>query len=126
MKNNYEEMVQINQMKKEDMINRTLSLISDMLENDEEVTIAKLKRKTGRSRDYFYKNKTVHEAILKAQSLQSGKVFVDKKEDIICKSLMRENTLLKRRIVELNAEITILNDKLSKQKSLEFDFINQL
>lgn len=126
MKNNYDDMVHMNQQKKEDMINRTLLLIAEMLENDEKVTVAKLKRLTGRSRDYFYKNKAVHDAILHAQSLQTGKVFVDKKEEILCKSLMHENRMLKDKIRSLKEEISILNSKLEEQHNLDFEYISKL
>ncbi len=125
-KNNYDKMVQLNRMKQEDMLNKTLSLISEMLENDEQVTVASLSRQTGRSRDYFYKNKAVREAIEKAQALQTGKTFTNKKEEILNKSLIRENELLRKKICSLKAEIDALNDKLSKQSSLEFDYVHQL
>ena len=57
---NYTNMVKSNHDRSEAMLNLSLTTISEMVEDGEKVTVAELVRRTGFSRDYFYKNKDVY------------------------------------------------------------------
>ena len=58
---NYTNMVKSNHDRSEAMLNLSLTTISEMVEDGEKITVAELVRRTGFSRDYFYKNKDVHD-----------------------------------------------------------------
>ena len=123
---NYTNMLKINHERSEAMLNLSLTTISEMVEDGEKVTIAELVKRTGFSRDYFYKNKEVHEALTNAITLQTGKVFVNKKEDSLLKATRRENALLKQKIIFLERDIASLTTQLKQKTSSEFDLVNNL
>ncbi len=123
---NYTNMLKSNHERSEAMLNLSLTTISEMLEDGEKVTVAELVKRTGFSRDYFYKNKEVHEALKNAIKLQTGKVFVNKKEDSLLKATRRENELLKQKIIFLERDIASLNAQLKKVSTSEFDLVNNL
>ena len=100
--------------------------VQGMVEDGEKVTVAELVRRTGFSRDYFYKNKDVHEALTNAISLQIGKVFINRKEESLLKATRRENELLKLKIISLEKNIETLTAELKKKSSSEFDLVNNL
>ena len=123
---NYTNMLKINHERSEAMLNLSLTTISEMVEDGEKVTVAELVKRTGFSRDYFYKNKEVHEALTNAITLQTGKVFVNKKEDSLLKATRRENALLKQKIIFLERDIASLTTQLKQKTSSEFDLVNNL
>lgn len=123
---NYTNMVKSNHDKSEAMLNLSLTTISEMVEYGEKVTVAGLVRRTGFSRDYFYKNKDVHEALTNAITLQTGKVFINRKEESLLKATRRENELLKLKIISLEKNIETLTAELKKKSSSEFDLVNNL
>ena len=123
---NYTNMVKSNHDRSEAMLNLSLTTISEMVEDGETVTVAELVRRTGFSRDYFYKNKDVHEALTNAISLQIGKVFINRKEESLLKATRRENELLKLKIISLEKNIETLTAELKKKSSSEFDLVNNL
>lgn len=123
---NYTNMLKSNHDRSEAMLNLSLTTISEMVEDGEKVTVAELVRRTGFSRDYFYKNKDVHEALTNAISLQIGKVFINRKEESLLKATRRENELLKLKIISLEKNIEILTAELKKKSSSEFDLVNNL
>ena len=123
---NYTNMVKSNHDRSEAMLNLSLTTISEMVEDGEKVTVAELVRRTGFSRDYFYKNKDVHEALTNAITLQIGKVFINRKEESLLKATRRENKLLKLKIISLEKNIETLTAELKKKSSSEFDLVNNL
>lgn len=123
---NYTNMLKSNHDRSEAMLNLSLTTISEMVEDGEKVTVAELVRRTGFSRDYFYKNKDVHEALTNAISLQIGKVFINRKEESLLKATRRENELLKLKIISLEKSIETLTAELKKKSSSEFDLVNNL
>ena len=123
---NYTNMIKSNHDRSEAMLNLSLTTISEMVEDGETVTVAELVRRTGFSRDYFYKNKDVHEALTNAISLQIGKVFINRKEESLLKATRRENELLKLKIISLEKNIETLTAELKKKSSSEFDLVNNL
>ena len=123
---NYTNMLKSNHDRSEDMLNLSLTTISEMVEDGEKVTVAELVRRTGFSRDYFYKNKDVHEALTNAITLQIGKVFINRKEESLLKATRRENELLKLKIISLEKNIETLTAELKKKSSSEFDLVNNL
>ena len=123
---NYTNMLKSNHDRSEDMLNLSLTTISEMVEDGEKVTVAELVRRTGFSRDYFYKNKDVHDALTNAITLQTGKVFINRKEESLLKATRRENELLKLKIISLEKNIETLTAELKKKSSSEFDLVNNL
>ena len=123
---NYTNMLKSNHDRSEDMLNLSLTTISEMVEDGEKVTVAELVRRTGFSRDYFYKNKDVHDALTNAITLQTGKVFINRKEESLLKATRRENELLKLKIISLEKNIATLTAELKKKSSSEFDLVNNL
>lgn len=123
---NYTNMLKSNHDRSEAMLNLALTTISEMVEDGEKVTVAELVRRTGFSRDYFYKNKDVHEALTNAITLQTGKVFINRKEESLLKATRRENELLKLKIISLEKNIETLTAELKKKSSSEFDLVNNL
>lgn len=123
---NYTNMLKSNHDRSEAMLNLALTTISEMVEYGEKVTVAELVRRTGFSRDYFYKNKDVHEALTNAITLQTGKVFINRKEESLLKATRRENELLKLKIISLEKNIETLTAELKKKSSSEFDLVNNL
>ena len=123
---NYTNMLKSNHDRSEAMLNLALTTISEMVEYGEKVTVAELVRRTGFSRDYFYKNKDVHEALTNAITLQIGKVFINRKEESLLKATRRENELLKLKIISLEKNIETLTAVLKKKSSSEFDLVNNL
>ena len=123
---NYTNMLKSNHDRSEDMLDLSLTTISEMVEDGEKVTVAELVRRTGFSRDYFYKNKDVHKALTNAISLQTGKVFINRKEESLLKATRRENELLKLKIISLEKNIETLTAELKKKSSSEFDLVNNL
>lgn len=123
---NYTNMLKSNHDRFEAMLNLSLTTISEMVEDGEKVTVAELVRRTGFSRDYFYKNKDVHDALTNAITLQTGKVFINRKEESLLKATRRENELLKLKIISLEKNIATLTAELKKKSSSEFDLVNNL
>ena len=123
---NYTNMVKSNHDRSEAMLNLSLTTISEMVEDGEKVTVAELVRRTGFSRDYFYKNKEVHDALTNAITLQTGKVFINRKEESLLKATRRENELLKLKIISLEKNIATLTAELKKKSSSEFDLVTNL
>ena len=123
---NYTNMLKSNHDRSEAMLNLALTTISEMVEYGEKVTVAEHVRRTGFSRDYFYKNKDVHEALTNAITLQIGKVFINRKEESLLKATRRENELLKLKIISLEKNIETLTAELNKKSSSEFDLVNNL
>jgi len=123
---NYSNMVSTRKQVSEDLTNLALQVINEMLEDGEVVSICTLMKRTGCSRDFFYKNKTVNEALRTAQEHQTGKVFISKQKVVLDNALKEENKLLKDKIKRLEAELDHYKKLYEAKNSNEFDYINNL
>lgn len=115
----YDKMVEITKGLSQKKIDLAQKTISDMLRRGEKITVAKLVRKTGLSRGFFYKNATVRPqldaALYKQQSMDRTQELCqpDEKEEAIVISLKRE--VLKER--EANAELAKQNSRYAKENA---------
>ena len=115
----YDKMVEITKGLSQKKIDLAQKAISDMLRHGEKITVAKLVRKTGLSRGFFYKNATIRPqldaAIYKQQSMDCTQETCqpDEKEEPIVISLKRE--VLKER--ETNAELAKQNSRYAKENA---------
>lgn len=115
----YDKMVEITKELSQTKIDLAQKAIADMLRHGEKITVAKLVRKTGLSRGFFYKNGTIRPqldaAIYKQQSMDSSQEMCqsDEKEEPIVISLKRE--VLKER--EANAELAKQNSRYAKENA---------
>lgn len=115
----YDKMVEITKGLSQKKIDLAQKAISDMLRHGEKITVAKLVRKTGLSRGFFYKNATIRPqldaAIYKQQSMDCPQKTCqpDEKEEPIVISLKRE--VLKER--ETNAELAKQNSRYAKENA---------
>lgn len=123
---NYSNMVNARKQVSEDLTNLALQVINEMLEDGEVVSICTLMKRTGCSRDFFYKNQIVNEALRAAQEQQTGKVFISKQKVVLDNALKAENLLLKEKVKKLEAEIDRYEKLIETQNSNEFDYINNL
>ena len=118
---NFSKMLEVNKeisTKKEE---RAIKEITKMLDNNIQVTVAELVKRTGLSRAYFYKNSTVSESLKKAREKQRGisfnhpaKVILDKAMEKQIDILKKENEKYKEKIKELEAEIEVLRKQANK------------
>lgn len=122
----YTNMVKQNKLRSEEMTTRTLSLINEMYEDGEKIQICTLQKRLGYSREFFYKNTVVHEAIVSAMQKQTGtyfggfkKIILDEAKDSHIKRLREENAHMK--IV-----INRLLDEKNAQNDADYDFIENL
>lgn len=118
---NFSKMLEVNKeisTKKEE---RAIREITKMLDNNIQVTVAELVKRTGLSRAYFYKNPTVSDSLKKAREKQHGisfnhptKVILDKAMEKQIYVLKKENERYKDKIKELEAEIEVLRKQANK------------
>ncbi|MBQ9278308.1 MAG: hypothetical protein IJ224_06700 [Lachnospiraceae bacterium] len=118
---NFSKMLEVNKeisTKKEE---RAIREITKMLDNNIQVTVAELVKRTGLSRAYFYKNPTVSDSLKKAREKQRGisfnhptKVILDKAMEKQIYVLKKENERYKDKIKELEAEIEVLRKQANK------------
>lgn len=126
----HENMVRSNHKRSQDKVNLATAAIKKMVDDEEQVVVCTLVKKTGLSRAFFYNNKAVHEELLRAQELQEGKSFVAPQRTVINKAMDREIELLKKRMEEKDREIVQLKSENARlQKALNaktLDEINDL
>lgn len=123
---NYSNMVNARKQVSEDLTNLALQVINEMLADGEVVSISTLIKRTGCSRDFFYKNKIVNEVLRAAQEQQTGKVFVSKQKVVLDNALKEENRLLREKIKKIESERDHFKKLYEKKNSNEFDYINNL
>ena len=85
----------------------SLELIKSMVEANEPITIKELVKRTGFSREYFYVNKTVREALLEAQEFQKKRMPVLKQE-LENQTVEQQLISLARKNERLRMEVAIL------------------
>lgn len=115
----YDKMVKMTKELSQKKIDLAQRAISDMLRHGEKITVAKLVRKTGLSRGFFYKNATIRPqldaAIYKQRLMNNSQEMCqpDEKEEPIVISLKQE--MLKER--EKNVELAKQNSQYVKENA---------
>lgn len=126
----YDKLVEYNKKINGEKEKRALSEIKDMLQRDEQVTIAELVKRTSLSRSFFYNNEKVRSEISRARDIQGKKDFTRAKKVILDKSMDVQIKVLQRRIKELteaNIKLKTENGKLKRAlKKKDMSFLNDL
>ena len=122
----YSNMVRTRKKVSEGLTNLALQVINEMLEDGEVVSICTLTKRTGCSRDFFYKNKIVNEALRNAIEQQTGKVFISKQKVVLDRAMQEEIKLLKKQLQTVKAERDHYKKLYEEKNSNEFDYINNL
>ena len=123
---NYEKMLAANQVVIRGKIEKAKKEINFMLDNDMEVCVCDLVKRTGLSRGFFYQNEEVKKALEHARKLQEGKEFHKPQDITLNKATERRIIALQKQIEKLKAENARLfaeNQKLQKalnRKELAF------
>ncbi len=116
----YNTMIRKNKEKSQVKVNKAISIIKKMLNDDEQVLVCELVKKTGLSRAFFYNNDEVRTELKRAQELQEGKSFVVSQKVILDKAMEKEIELLKRKLAERDKIIEELKkENIKLQKTLE-------
>ena len=123
---NYTNMVINNKKKHRDLATNAIGLINEMLDDGEKVTVAELVRRLGCCRAYFYTNEEVHNALIHAQELQTGKVFIKPQKAILDEATKRENTILKQKVAFLEQQLLQEKHNQKTKADQEFDQIANL
>ena len=123
--NKYDTMIACNRKMSEEKINRAVTEIRQMLTDREKVSVAKLAKRTGLSRGFFYKNETVRKEMDRALEQQAG--MIDPKRyigDIVMKNRIE---LLEQQVRELKREKEQLEkENVRLQKALNKKDLNLL
>lgn len=112
----YDEMIKKNKFVSETKVNQAVQVITELLMNDEKVSVHALVNRTGFSRAFFYNNEKVHAELLRAYELQQGKNFVSKKQVVIDKAMDKELRLLKESNEDKDKTISELKCEIAKLK----------
>lgn len=113
----YNNMLEANKQKNQEKVDRAILIIGKMLEEDEELTVANVTKRTGCSKSFLYQNELVKAEYDKARELQGDKVIKTKTKSIE-KALELDNIALRKAVEEKNKRIAALekeNEKLKKQ-----------
>lgn len=126
----YAKMLEKNRKQNAEKVEVALQCMRDMNNNDEQVLVSELVKKTGLSRGFFYNNKIVRSELEKIQEGQKHKNFTKKQKVIFDKALTKELELLKRKLREKDSVIDNLkreNEKLKKiTKAKELSILKKL
>lgn len=112
----HEHMVAQNRKSSQTKVNKAIAAMKKMFNDDEQVVVCTLVKKTGLSRAFFYNNLTVHNELVRLQELQAGKSFVAPQKVVISKAMEKEIELLKKKIVEKDEIIAKQNAEIVKLK----------
>ena len=113
----HEAMILQNKVRSNEKVNKAISVIKRMVQEDQQVVVSELVKKTGFARSFFYNNTQVKEEISKAHKLQEGKSYVVPQKVVIDKAMDKEVELLKRKLTEKDniiENLRIENAKLQK------------
>ena len=113
-----ENLIRKNKERSDIMVNNAIDEIQRMLNNEEQVLVCELVRRTVASRSFFYNNEEVHNALMKAQEVQRGVDFILPKKKVIDKSMEKEIILLKKKLADSEEKIAVQKktiEKLQKQ-----------
>lgn len=112
----HENMVIQNRKISQDKVAKAISAMNKMFNDDEQIVVCTLVKKTGLSRAFFYNNETVHNELVRLQTLQEGKSFVAPQKVVINKAMDREIALLKKKLADKDAIIAQQNAEIQKLK----------
>lgn len=110
-------MVQRNREESRAKVEKAIAMMTKLYQNDEQVTVAVLMRKTGLSRAFFYNNKDVHAELRRFQGMQEGQSFVYPQKAALDSAMEKCIGMLKKKIVAKEEQIGKLqaeNDRLRK------------
>lgn len=122
----YEQMVATNKATSRAKIDKAKAEIRKMLQENLQVTVGELVKRTGLSRGFFYKNEEVAQALENARDLQQGKAYTKPQKVILDKAMDKQLQVMQRQIEKLkaeNQELTKSNQDLQKalnKKDLAF------
>ncbi len=122
----YEQMVATNKATSRAKIDKAKAEIRKMLQENLQVTVGELVKRTGLSRGFFYKNEEVAQALENARDLQQGKAYTKPQKVILDKAMDKQLQIMQRQIDKLkadNKELTKSNQDLQKalnKKDLAF------
>lgn len=120
-------MVLQNKERSKAKVDKAIKAIHTMLNNDEQVVVCSLVKKTGLSRAFFYNNEAVHTKLQRAQELQEGKSFIAPQKLVINKAMDREIELLKKKIEERDSLIASQQREIARlKKALETQSLKAL
>ena len=118
----YDNMVKRNREVNAEKARRAKRAIQDMLDKQEPVTVAALARKTGLSREFFYKNEELRKVLTQARKQQDHIVFqrpqmaaIDKAMEMHLKELQKELVKVREENKTLKAENEKLKSALKKR-----------
>lgn len=121
-------MIETNKRRSKEKVELAVRIIKQMLQNEEQVVVCELVRRTGLSRSFFYNNSEVKQELDRARELQEKISFVAPRNAVLDKALEKENEILKEKIekqdrciADLKNQIEILKKATKKQtlKSLK-------
>lgn len=112
----HEHMVIQNRRNSQDKVDKAIAAMNKMFNDDEQIVVCTLVKKTGLSRAFFYNNEAVHNELVRLQELQEGKSFVAPQKVVINKAMDTEIELLKKKLAEKDAVIAQLNAEIQKLK----------
>ena len=116
----HEKMVLKNKVKSQEKVEKAIAEMHKLLNDEEQVVVCTLVKRTGLSRAFFYNNEIVHNKLLRIQQLQEGMSFVAPQKIIINKAMDQEIEFLKKKLVEKDKEIKNLKEENAKlQKTIK-------
>lgn len=122
----YEQMVATNKATSRAKIDKAKAEIRKMLQENLQVTVGELVKRTGLSRGFFYKNEEVAQALENARDLQQGKAYTKPQKVILDTAMDKQLQIMQKQIEKLkaeNQELTKSNQDLQKalnKKDLAF------
>ena len=111
----YDNMVKRNREVNAEKARRARRAIQDMLDKQEPVTVAELARKTGLSREFFYKNEELRKVLTQARKQQDHIVFQRPAMEMHLKELQKELAKVREENKTLKAENEKLKAALKKR-----------
>lgn len=116
----HEKMVLKNKVNSQEKVEKAIAEMHKLLNDEEQVVVCTLVKRTGLSRAFFYNNEIVHNELLRIQQLQEGMSFVAPQKIIINKAMDQEIEFLKKKLVEKDKEIKNLKEENAKlQKTIK-------
>lgn len=112
----HEHMVIQNRKNSQYKVDKAIAAMNKMFNDDEQIVVCTLVKKTGLSRAFFYNNEAVHDELIRLQELQAGKSFVAPQKVVINKAMDKEIELLKKKLAEKDTVIAQLNAEIQKLK----------
>ena len=107
----YDKMLEVNRKTSEEKINKARTVIREMLQEQEKITIPVLMKKTGLSRGFFYKNPVIRKELDQAQEQRTG--MVDPRRQIMDLAMNKQIDELKKQNHRLKSE----NEKLKEENA---------